>query len=163
MEKLATYLVLLFLVIPCQARIITVDDNGPADFNNIQAAIDDANDGDEIVVAEGTYTGLGNRDIDFGGKSIVLRSLSGSPLSTTIDCEGLGRAFDFHSGETPATAVIGFTITNGYANYGGAIRCEQSNPQIRDCVITGNTSKNAPTGSVISEVTLLPSLKVVLV
>jgi hypothetical protein len=84
---------------------------------------------------------LGNRDIDFGGKAIILRSLSGSPASTVIDCEGLGRAFYFHSGETLATAVIGFTITGGQADFGGAIQCEYSHPQIRKCVLIDNTSK----------------------
>jgi len=41
-----------------QARIITVDD-GAADFNNIQAAIDDATAGDTIIGVDGTYTGAG--------------------------------------------------------------------------------------------------------
>lgn len=39
-----------------QARIITVDDDGPADFNSIQAAIDDANDGDTVEIQPGRYT-----------------------------------------------------------------------------------------------------------
>ncbi len=45
------------MTLPCGARIITVDDDGPADFDNIQAAINDANNGDTIIVADGTYTG----------------------------------------------------------------------------------------------------------
>jgi hypothetical protein len=49
-------LFLLFLTVPCGARTITVDDDGPADFDNIQAAIDDANDGDTVVVQPGAYT-----------------------------------------------------------------------------------------------------------
>ncbi|UCD29284.1 MAG: hypothetical protein JSV03_02045, partial [Planctomycetota bacterium] len=48
---------------------IYIDDDGPADFNNIQAAIDAAGNGDTIVVGDGTYTGDGNRDIDFKGKA----------------------------------------------------------------------------------------------
>ncbi len=35
----------------------TVDDDGKADFDNIQAAVDAASDGDEILVEPGTYTG----------------------------------------------------------------------------------------------------------
>jgi hypothetical protein len=48
---------LLFFTLCAQARLITVNDDGPADFNNIQAAINDANNGDEVVVADGIYTG----------------------------------------------------------------------------------------------------------
>jgi len=67
--------------------IIYVDDDGPADFNNIQAAIDDSNDGDTIIVADGTYTGGGNREISFRGKAITVRSENG-PENCIIDCQG---------------------------------------------------------------------------
>jgi len=50
MKKWIFAFALLFLAIPCQARIISVDDDGTADFNNIQAAINDSNDGDIIEV-----------------------------------------------------------------------------------------------------------------
>ena len=63
-------------------KIIYVDDDGPADYSTIQAAIDDANDGDIILLADGTYTGNGNRDIDFHGKAITLRSID--PNNSTI-------------------------------------------------------------------------------
>jgi len=69
MKNLAFFCICLLLAIPCPARIITVDDDAPADFNNIQAAIDDANNGDIVEVKPGTYTGDGNRDIDFNGKA----------------------------------------------------------------------------------------------
>ena len=45
--------------------IITVDDDSPADFDNIQAAIDYASSGDTVVVSDGLYTGSGNRNIDY--------------------------------------------------------------------------------------------------
>ena len=76
-------------------RGICVDDDGPADFNNIQAAINDANDGDRITVADGTYTGNGNRDIDFLGKAITVHSENGTEnsakkddISRTFACKG---------------------------------------------------------------------------
>ena len=137
-----------------QARIITVDDDGPADFSTIQAAIDDANDGDTILVVDGTYTGAGNRDIDFDGKGITVKSQNG-PENCIIDCNGTEadqhRGFYFHCEEDACSAVIGFTITNGYppgeclvrppftcVYLGGAIRCKESSPAISHCIITGN-------------------------
>ncbi len=38
----------------------------PADYPTIQAAIDAAQPGDEVVIADGVYTGAGNKDLDFG-------------------------------------------------------------------------------------------------
>jgi len=107
-------------------------------FDSIQEAID-AGTGEEtiITVLDGTYTGLGNRDIDFYGGAITLFSLNG-PANCVIDCENSGRGFDFHSGETKETIVAGFTITNGQADYGGAIRCVNSSPRIANCVISDN-------------------------
>jgi len=39
MQKLFLLFACLFLAVPCVAETIYVDDEGPADFNNIQAAI----------------------------------------------------------------------------------------------------------------------------
>lgn len=122
-RKLILALSCLLLAIPCQARVITVDDDGPADFNNIQAAIDDANDGDVIEVQPGTYTGVGNRDIDFLGKVITVRSVDpndrNAVAATIIDCNGSEsdphRGFYFHSEEGPNSVLSGVSIINGYS------------------------------------------------
>jgi parallel beta-helix repeat protein len=133
-------LVCLLLAIPCQARIITVDDNGPADFNNIQAAINDANEHDTVVVFPGTYAGNGNRDIDFLGKAITVRSVnpnnSAVVAATIVDCNGPPaehhRAFWFQSGEDANSVVDGITISNAYR---AAVYCSESGPTIRNCII----------------------------
>jgi len=95
-------------------RTIYVDDDGSADFSNIQAAINDAIHGDTVIVADGVYTGTGNRDIDFKGKAITVRSENG-PEHCIIDCNGTGtephRGFNFHSNEDVNSVVNGFTIT----------------------------------------------------
>jgi len=56
------------------AKIITVDDDGPADFATIQKAIDYANDNDTISVFPGTY----NECLDLSTKSISLIGASRS-------------------------------------------------------------------------------------
>ena len=146
MRILIFVLACVLLIVPCQARIITVDDDGPADFNNIQAAIDDSYDGDIIEVQLGTYTGDGNRDVDFEGRTVTVRSTDPNDPQivdgTIIDCEGAGRGFVFCTGEGPRSVIAGLTITNGYDSFiGGAVRCyNSSSPAISNCVISASTA-----------------------
>ncbi|MBN2566426.1 MAG: right-handed parallel beta-helix repeat-containing protein [Candidatus Eisenbacteria bacterium] len=132
-----TIIVALLLCAPCASGTSwIVDASGGGDFLTIKEAVIAAAPGDDIGVRPGTYTGLLNRDIDFGGKDLNLFS-SGGPDVTIIDCQTLGRAFHFHSGESLDSVIEGFTITNGYADDGGGIFCtELSSCTIRDCVIT---------------------------
>jgi pectin methylesterase-like acyl-CoA thioesterase len=70
------------------AETWTVDDDGAADFDNIQAAIDAASDGDEIVVEAGTYTSTQDGHVvNTLGKAITLRSSQGADV-TIIDGDG---------------------------------------------------------------------------
>lgn len=107
------------------------------DYPTIQSAINDAVNGDVVIVAPiapDVYTGLGNINLDFGGKAITVRSEinpdNPNPTviaATIIDCGGqpagpmagdtgaANRAFWFHNGEGPDSKVLGFTIINGYA------------------------------------------------
>jgi predicted outer membrane repeat protein len=128
----------------CRGEIIIVDDYGPADFNNIQDAIDDSSNGDTVYVFPGTYTGPGNRDIDYGGRAITVQSVAPEDpyfvAATVIDCEGLGRGFYFNSGEDANSVLNGLTITNGNADRGGAISSPGARPTIANCMITGNTA-----------------------
>ncbi|MHC4458825.1 MAG: choice-of-anchor Q domain-containing protein [Planctomycetota bacterium] len=113
----------------------------------IQAAINAAYDGDTVIVAPGTYTGPGNRDIDFLGKAIIVQSSNPNDpnvvAATIIDCNGTEgephRGFIFHSDEDGNSVLAGLTITNGYANLGGGIYCYDASPSIRKCTIWHNT------------------------
>ena len=122
-------------------------------FATIQSAIDVAVDGDTVEVAPGTYSGAGNRDLDFNGKSIIVFS-NGQTDATIIDCGGSSGAhhgaFRFHSGETLESIVEGFTIINAYfATDGGidtgAIHCENSSPFVIACVIKNNNAHGITT------------------
>jgi parallel beta-helix repeat protein len=108
-------------------------------YPTIQAGIDAAVDGDTVLVADGTYTGDGNKNLDFNGKAITVISENG-PYTTIVDCEGEGPGFYFHSGEGQGSVVSGFTITNGKSVgiTGAGIDISASSPVIRNNVIRNN-------------------------
>jgi hypothetical protein len=105
----------------------------------IQAGIDAAADGDTVLIADGTYTGTGNKNLDYYGKLITVRSANG-PETCIIDCETSGQGFCFHSGEGPEAVLEGVTITNGYAAEGAGVYCWCSSPTIRGNRIDGNAA-----------------------
>ena len=112
----------------------------PGDHPTIQAAIDAAVDGDTVIVADGTYKGEGNKNLDFNGKELTVQSENG-PLTTIIDCENSGRGFYFHKGEIEDAKLTGFTITHGRVrDKGGAIYIENSAPTISNCIIVNNVA-----------------------
>lgn len=143
MKKTLVIFAYLLLAIPCQAKVITVDDSGPTDFHEIQAAINDANDGDEIIVSIGTYY----ENIDFEGKNITLRSTEPmNPVvvaNTIIDGRPGGSVVTFSGTESPACVLSGFTVTNGRGTAredvrGGGIYGNGTVATIQYNIISGN-------------------------
>ncbi|MHC4336295.1 MAG: right-handed parallel beta-helix repeat-containing protein [Planctomycetota bacterium] len=108
-------------------------------YYTIQAAIDDANDGDEIEVLPGTYY----EAIDFNGKAVHLYSSGGAGV-TTIDGTGNYHVVVCVSGEDANTILEGFTITGGYADgfypddCGGGMFNYSSSPTVTDCHFFNN-------------------------
>jgi len=116
--------------------------NIPSDYSTIQGGIDAASNGDTVMVADGTYKGEGNKNLDFKGKAITVQSENGAQ-KCIIDCENEGRGFYFHSGEGADSVVSGFTITNGNESItsisgGAGIYCSSSSPTITDCIVSNN-------------------------
>ncbi len=125
-----------------------VETHIPEDFPTIQAALDTSfENGATIWVAPGTYTGVGNKNLDFHGKALTLRCEEAG--ACTIDSQQRGRGFYFHSGETNASIVDGFTIINGrISDHGGGIYCDNSSPTIIRCIISGNSASRYSGGGI---------------
>ena len=116
---------------------VCVAPNGPK--RTIQAGLDASVTGDTVIVADGTYTDLGNKWLWFP-QNFALRSENG-PEKCIIDLENDGLAFFFVADETPDTVVDGFTIKNGNDTTAGAIHFHHNSRVIvKNCIFTGNTA-----------------------
>ncbi len=132
MRKTSLIIALTIIVLPlCQGAVIRV----PGDQPTIQAGIDAAVAGDTIVVAPGTYTGIGNRGIVIGKPITVLSEVE--PQACVIDCENEANGFRIGSDDV---TIRGLTITRGSADSsGGGIDCFGSyQVKILDCIVTDN-------------------------
>ena len=162
MKSYSILFAILFIAITIQANTIKV----PEDFTEIQSAINAAQDGDTILVAQGVYL----ENIDFKGKGIVLTSyfiytknfddisstvIDGSNPATpdTGSCVLMYKSNQSFSDDSSA-ALIGFTLTGGTGTKwtdehgaglyreGGGVLIQYWAPRIRYNIIKDNEAYN---------------------
>lgn len=137
------------------AETLTVGLGGGADFAAIQPAIEEALDGDTILVRVGEY--VIDEPITFPGPMDLTLKAESGPEATTIRMSDtsadpdLASVFLFDKGETESLVVEGFTITGGRGirrpmgesfsdrGGGGVVCIFESSPTFIDCHITGNS------------------------
>ena len=129
MNKLVFTLICLLPILTSQAATITVDDDGPADFDNIPDAINSSAPGDTIVVSPGAY----NRRISFNSKAITLTGENPDDpniVQATIIAVDADYSVDFNFAEGNDSVLTGFTVT------GRGIHCHGASPTISKNIIT---------------------------
>jgi hypothetical protein len=131
------------------ARVLMVYPDGSGAYPVIQEAIDSSANGDTVMLADGTFVGMGNMDIYFRGKSIVVCSQSGNANACIIDVRGrvneaAERGFIFENGEDSTSVLKDLTVINGSADgpcpacEGGGIYVHFSSPKIINVVSRNN-------------------------
>ncbi len=111
-------------------------------FLTIQHGIDVANEGDIILVHQGTYY----ENINYYGKNITVASnyiYSGewsNVEQTIIDGNQQASVVFFNNGENEAAILDGFTIVNGYSQFGGGIQVRSCNPTLKNLIVENNSA-----------------------
>jgi hypothetical protein len=144
-----------------QGATITVGSGTDYDYDTIQAGIDAANDGDEVLVALGEY--VITEPITFRGKAITVISEAGRDettirMGTPVDVNR-GSVVVFESNETVESILDGFTITGGGGIFepslgvwgGGGILFKASSGTVRNCTIVQNRADDGGGVTVFSE------------
>ncbi len=130
--------------VDCSVRVSGDGRSWPTAFKTIEEGIDAAGDGEEIIVARGTYY----ENIRFTGENVYLHSTNPADPSvvakTVIDGGQRGPVVTFEGGETAECLLLGFTIQNGSADYGGGIcggtEDRHTHATIRKNTITQNSA-----------------------
>jgi uncharacterized repeat protein (TIGR01451 family) len=139
--------------------VITVCLSGDCDYASIQDAVDAADSSDEILVATGTYTGVGARagvtQVVYISKSVTIQggynadfsAWDPDTYSTTLDAQGQGRVLYIIGSISPT--IEGLRITCGDAtalsgspggNAGGGVYVITATATIKDNLIISNTA-----------------------
>ncbi len=158
---LRTIHLMLIMVLFCPfayGGLIHVDDDGQADFDNIQAGIDAAMDGDTVLVAPGEY--VVTEPVTFRGKAITVKSEAGGDetiirMGTPADPKRASVVI-FENNETDASVLEGFTIAGGSGSSvlplnefcGGGILFNTSSGTVVNCTIVQNSARHG--GGVIA-------------
>ena len=150
-SALLTTILLLITQTLSSAEILNV----PQEYTTIQEAVNNANEGDTVVVSPGTY----QENLHFQSRNITLTSTNPDDpdivASTIINGDDQSSVVTFDSGETSETVLTGFTISGGYGTFitveevgrhtitGGGIYCINASPTIKKNIITNNSNDSA--------------------
>ena len=114
---------------------IMVDDSGGANYTSIRDAVNNANDGDTILVYSGTYTENVNV-----AKQLTIKSESGNPDDTTVQAADPNNHVFYVTADN--VTISGFRVTgaNGIGKHGIYLE------GVTECAVTNNIVSNNRNG-----------------
>lgn len=133
-----TFIILMMATGTVTADSIIVGDDAGANYGKIQEAIDNANEGDVILVQPGNY----KENIDVS-KSLTLISQSGNPEDTIVEAAD-SQDHVIHV-SSDSVNISGFTVMGGIKNttmYKGGIYIDEAS----NCIISNNIVSNNGNG-----------------
>ena len=138
----------LHFTTPTDLNFVLVSPDGKRGYASIQAAVNAAQPGEIVLLANGVYRGEGNRDIDFRGKRLSLFSISGNPVDCVIDCERSGRALlvDFPGGAV--IKVHGISFENALSEHGAGVLGFRSTLTFTVCDFVNNYAQDGSGGAI---------------
>lgn len=143
----------IYVAEPGQGGHVLPYTNWPDAATNIQAAIDEAGDGDTVLISNGTYYLAGQLLVSSFKTNIAIRGLSGAPEDVVIDANNYqgkpvtNRCMIVNGNQILLEAL---TFTNGRAvgsvwdGYGGALLTQNSGKTslVENCRFVGNIAIN---------------------
>ena len=129
-QNILTSLVILFVFIIMTAGIVaadivTVDDSGGANYTSIQDAVNNANNGDTILVYSGLYT-----ENLYVKKELTIRSNYGNPDDTIV--QAANSSIHVFNVTADSVTISGFKITGAASKSGIFLE------GVKDCIVTNN-------------------------
>ena len=125
------------LAVPARADVITVDDDGPADYATIQEAVDAALAGDVILVSRGEYEGF-----VVEAKALVVAAGEAGPANRPQIQSGIVVR---QIGASRTVLLAGLDVPGGGPPVDDALQVEDCDGSVRilDCTLTGFTEESA--------------------
>jgi len=118
-----SFLIAAVLASFANAASFIVSPDGSSEYPTIQDAITAAAPGDSILLEDGVFSGVGNYEISFQGKDLILCSISGNPEDCIIDILGEANGVNEHgfflnNRESLMSEIKDITIQGGDADGG---------------------------------------------
>ena len=132
-------MILALLSAPLSGATILVRPDGSGDQPTIQNAVMTAAAGDTIMLAPGTFTGSGNREISISGVNLCFLSESDDYESCILELGGY-QGLSFTGTSAALSVVRGITFRNGSAAQGGGIYANVSWLDIKNCGFEMNSA-----------------------